>query len=145
MPGGHRGSFAASTGPALAVAPFDGLEGAADYALGAGTQQLATSNFTGGRAAPRELVRALTCCTITINDCILPTADPRATIGGVGQSGWGVSRGAAGLLAMTRPVHVAGTSRRFRLPIDTPIPSVASRLVRACLWTYGAGSGRTVV
>lgn len=132
-------------GPALAVAPFDGLEEAAGlHALGAGTQQLATSIFTRGRAAPRELLSALSCSTITINDCILPTADPRATIGGVGQSGWGVSRGEAGLLAMTRAVHIADTSRRFRLPIDTPIPPVASRLVRACLWTYGARSGRTV-
>lgn len=130
-------------GPALAVAPFDGLDEALRlHTLGAGTQQLATSIFTGGRGAPRELLSALSCSTITINDCILPTADPRATIGGVGQSGWGVSRGAAGLLAMTRPVHVASTSRRFRLPIDTPIPPVASRLMRFCLWTYGGRPGR---
>ncbi|MBX3406032.1 MAG: aldehyde dehydrogenase family protein [Phycisphaeraceae bacterium] len=133
-------------GPAVAVVPFNGMDDAIRlHALGAGTQQLATSIFTRGRAAPKELLSALACSTITINDCILPTADPRATIGGVGQSGWGVSRGAAGLLAMTRPVHIAGTSRRVRLPIDTPIPSVASRLMRACLWTYGAGSSRAGV
>lgn len=125
-------------GPALAVAPFDGPDEALRlHTLGAGTQQLATSIFTRGRAAPRELLGGLTCCTITINDCILPTADPRSAIGGIAESGWGVSRGAAGLLAMTRPVHVAATSRRFRLPIDTPIPEVASRLMRFCLWTYG--------
>ena len=39
---------------------------------------------------------------ITINDLIVPTADPRVAFGGFDQSGWGVTRGADGLLEMTR-------------------------------------------
>jgi hypothetical protein len=40
---------------------------------------------------------------VVINDLIVPTADPRVTFGGWGQSGWGVTRGWDGLLEMTRP------------------------------------------
>lgn len=39
---------------------------------------------------------------VTINDLIVPTADPRVAFGGLDQSGWGVTRGANGLLEMTR-------------------------------------------
>lgn len=38
---------------------------------------------------------------ITINDLIVPTADPRLPFGGRGESGFGVTRGVEGLLAMT--------------------------------------------
>jgi aldehyde dehydrogenase (NAD+) len=129
-------------GPALAVAPFSTLDHAAHlHRLGAGDQQLAASVFTRSARVPVEVAGALSCGVVTINDCVVPTADPCASIGGVDASGWGVSRGEAGLLAMTRARHVAATSRRLRLPVETPIGSVASRLVRACLWTYGAGRG----
>lgn len=39
---------------------------------------------------------------VTINDLIVLTADPRVSFGGLDQSGWGVTRGADGLLEMTR-------------------------------------------
>jgi aldehyde dehydrogenase (NAD+) len=38
---------------------------------------------------------------VLINDLIVPTADPRAGFGGRGESGFGVTRGREGLLAMT--------------------------------------------
>ena len=41
---------------------------------------------------------------ICINDLIVPTADPRLPFGGAGASGYGVTRGPEGLLALTRPV-----------------------------------------
>jgi len=43
----------------------------------------------------------------SINDVIFPTADPRVPFGGCGASGFGVTRGAEGLLAMTRPKVIA--------------------------------------
>lgn len=43
---------------------------------------------------------------VVINDTIVPTADPRVSFGGHGQSGWGVTRGEIGLLEMTRPKTV---------------------------------------
>ena len=42
--------------------------------------------------------------SVTINDLIVPTADPRVSFGGRGESGFGVTRGEQGLLAMTVPV-----------------------------------------
>jgi len=39
---------------------------------------------------------------VTLNDTLIPTADPRVSFGGRGHSGWGVTRGPEGLLEMTR-------------------------------------------
>jgi aldehyde dehydrogenase (NAD+) len=44
---------------------------------------------------------------ITINDLIVPTADPRLPFGGRGESGYGVTRGNEGLLEMTYPKVVS--------------------------------------
>ncbi|MBL6724757.1 MAG: aldehyde dehydrogenase family protein, partial [Rubripirellula sp.] len=41
--------------------------------------------------------------SVTINDLIVPTADPRVPFGGRGESGFGVTRGEEGLLEMTVP------------------------------------------
>ena len=40
---------------------------------------------------------------VVINDLIAPTADPRVPFGGWDESGYGVTRGAEGLLELTRP------------------------------------------
>jgi aldehyde dehydrogenase (NAD+) len=56
---------------------------------------------------PREMKRAralaqvLRAGTVLINDLIAPTVDPRVCFGGRGASGYGVTRGAEGLLEMT--------------------------------------------
>jgi aldehyde dehydrogenase (NAD+) len=56
---------------------------------------------------PREMKRALALAqvlragTVLINDLIAPTVDPRVCFGGRGASGYGVTRGAEGLLEMT--------------------------------------------
>lgn len=39
---------------------------------------------------------------VVLNDVIAPTADPRVAFGGRDHSGWGVTRGAEGILEMTR-------------------------------------------
>lgn len=44
---------------------------------------------------------------VTVNDVIVPTADPRLPFGGRGESGYGVTRGAEGLLEMTAVKAVA--------------------------------------
>jgi len=57
--------------------------------------------------APREekraraVARELRAGTVLINDLIAPTVDPRVPFGGRGASGYGVTRGAEGLLEMT--------------------------------------------
>ena len=70
--------------------------------------RLAASVF--GPAEGAEAIAArLEVGAVTINDLIVPTADPRLPFGGRGRSGFGVTRGAEGLLAMTVPKV---TSRR---------------------------------
>ncbi|MEO1583235.1 MAG: aldehyde dehydrogenase family protein [Planctomycetota bacterium] len=64
--------------------------------------------------------------TILINDCIIPTGHPGAPLSAAGDSGWGVSRGVEGLLAMTRPTAISSTNKKIRLPLDPPATPVAS-------------------
>jgi len=53
---------------------------------------------------------------VTVNDILAPTADPRAPFGGRGLSGYGVTRGEEGLLAMTYPQAVfTNRGPRFHL------------------------------
>lgn len=75
------------------------LEKGMSYALGA-------SIFGSGPAA-RRLARRLRSGSICINSLIIPTADPRLPFGGACSSGYGVTRGPEGLLALTRPVAVS--------------------------------------
>ncbi len=53
--------------------------------------------------AALALASRLQAGVVVINDCLMPTADPRLPFGGTGASGFGVTRGPEGLLAMTRP------------------------------------------
>jgi aldehyde dehydrogenase (NAD+) len=100
-------------------------------------QHLATSVFTGDVARARGLVGQLAAGTVTFNDAVIPTAHPGAPLPGLGESGWGVSRGEPGLLAMTRPVHVSATSRRVRVPTDPPSARQAAQVARFVRWWYG--------
>ena len=74
--------------------------------------RLAAAVF-GSAAWASRLAGRLDVGHVSINDVIFPTADPRVPFGGCGSSGFGVTRGAEGLLAMTRPKVVA----RHRGPI----------------------------
>lgn len=79
---------------------------------------------------------------IVINDVIVPTADPRLPFGGRGESGFGVTRGAEGLLDLTVPkvVAVRRGGQRRRLPhLEEPHPADAD-LFRAYLaLAHGGG------
>jgi aldehyde dehydrogenase (NAD+) len=55
----------------------------------------------GHEKKARALGNMLNAGTVLINDIIAPTADPRVPFGGRGDSGYGLTRGAEGLLEMT--------------------------------------------
>lgn len=73
---------------------------------------LTTSIFTGDEGLARTLAGRLSAPTILINDLIALTADPRLPFGGRGASGFGATRGADGLLEMTRPKVVSHRRNR---------------------------------
>ena len=87
---------------------------ASPYGLGA--------SVFGGASEARVVAGRLKAGVVTVNDLIVPTADPRLPFGGRGLSGFGVTRGAEGLLEMTAPKAVAVRrlpgvlTRRFARP-----------------------------
>jgi aldehyde dehydrogenase (NAD+) len=98
-----------------------------DYALGA-------SIFSADANAGEALAAHLRAGVVTVNDLIAPTADPRLPFGGRGQSGFGTTRGADGLLEMTVPkviiVHRAGVHRHFE-PVTAAAAPLLAALVQA--------------
>lgn len=80
----------------------------------------------------RSMATMLKAGTVLINDVIAPTADPRVPFGGRGASGYGVTRGAEGLLEMTAVKTVLvrrGTSTRHMEPVlDKDVPMFAGAI-----------------
>ena len=86
------------------------------------------STIFGEPAAAQKLASQLHVGCVVINDMIAPTADPRLPFGGRQQSGFGVTRGAEGLLEMTQSKAIV-TQRGSWLPhLDEPSPYDASLL-----------------
>ena len=102
-------------------------------------RHLATAVFTGDTGRAASLAQLLGASQVTVNDVLVPTAHPAASLGGAGASGWGVSRGEAGLLAMTRGVHVSVTPRRIRVPSGPVGGSTLERVIQFVRFRAGAG------
>jgi len=84
------------------------------YALGA--------TVFGPEEQARRLARKVKAGVVVVNDMIVPTADPRMPFGGRGASGFGVTRGAEGLLEMTAVKSVAVRRSKFLPHLDQPRP-----------------------
>jgi acyl-CoA reductase-like NAD-dependent aldehyde dehydrogenase len=103
----------ASFAPILAVLPFDDVEEALQmdaqcpYGLGAAV-------FTRSPERARCLAPHLKVGMVMINDVVVPTAHPATSFGGRGESGWGVTQGAEGLLEMTVPQVVSARGGKLR-------------------------------
>ena len=105
------------------------------YALGA-------SIFTRDEMAARSLAERINVGVVTINDLIIPTADARVPFGGRKCSGFGVTRGAEGLLELTTP-KVVTVSRGQSRPALEPSHPKDEAMFRAYLeLTHGGGFGR---
>ena len=67
---------------------------------------------------------------VIVNDMIVPLGDPRVPFGGRGRSGFGVTRGAEGLLEMTRIRTVVASRGRSRPHLDAP-PETSQAMLSA--------------
>jgi aldehyde dehydrogenase (NAD+) len=83
----------------------------------------------GDEKRARILAGALRAGTVLINDVIAPTADPRVPFGGRGESGYGLTRGAEGLLEMTAVkvllLRRGGSMRHFEPTRESDVPLMA--------------------
>ncbi|SMH32121.1 aldehyde dehydrogenase family protein [Azospirillum agricola] len=126
--------------PVLSLVPVrdldEALEAAArsPYALGA--------SVFGPEGAARALAGRLDAGAVTVNDLIVPTADPRLPFGGRRASGWGVTRGAEGLLEMTRVKTVSVRRGRSRPHFDPPRDGDAALMLAALRLLHGGGGAR---
>jgi acyl-CoA reductase-like NAD-dependent aldehyde dehydrogenase len=92
---------------------------------------LGASVFTRDIAAGKRLAACIKAGCVTINDLIVPTADPRVPFGGAAQSGFGSTRGAEGLLEMTRVqvVQARSGTGAMHLSADSPSAGVIQNLI----------------
>lgn len=135
----HESCFA----PLAVVVLFDTLEQA--LAL---TRRcrfgLAASLFTRNTRQAEHWSALIPAGHVSINDALVPTAHPATPFGGRGASGWGVTQGADGLLALTTPQVVSIRRGRFRPHHDEavqPHPATADLLEGLLRYAYG-GSWR---
>jgi acyl-CoA reductase-like NAD-dependent aldehyde dehydrogenase len=82
------------------------------YALGA--------TIFGQPQHARALAERVRAGVVVINDAIVPTVDPRLPFGGRGRSGFGVTRGAEGLLEMTVLKVIARRQGQTRWHLNQP-------------------------
>lgn len=102
------------------------------FALGAGI-------FSRDESAARSLAARLNAGVITINDLLVPTADARGPFGGRGRSGFGVTRGAEGLLELTAPKMVTVSRGKFRPAYMSPQPGDGAIYSAYLELTHGRG------
>jgi acyl-CoA reductase-like NAD-dependent aldehyde dehydrogenase len=124
--------------PVMSLVPVDNmgealaLDAACPYRLGAA--------IFGPVDAARQFSQSVSAGMVVINDLIAPTADPRLPFEGAGHSGFGPTRGAEGLLAMTRPQAVTVRGGKLRVhyrPVEARHTRYYLRFVRLfywCLW-----------
>lgn len=98
---------------------------------------LGASIFTRDPAAASRLEAALNVGLVTINDVIVSSADARLPFGGRRRSGFGVTRGAAGLLEMTATKAVTRSSGRFRPAYQPVLARQLPWILRYIRFTHG--------
>jgi acyl-CoA reductase-like NAD-dependent aldehyde dehydrogenase len=122
--------------PVLAIVPVRDCEEAlrfdelCPYALGA--------SVFGPEEPARRLATRVRAGAVTINDLIVPTADPRLPFGGRAQSGYGVTRGAEGLLELTCLKTISLRRGRLR-PHYQPTTAVDQTVFRQYLRAVHGG------
>jgi acyl-CoA reductase-like NAD-dependent aldehyde dehydrogenase len=103
------------------------------YALGA--------SVFGPEERAEELAERIDAGFVTINDVIAPTADPRLPFAGRKRSGFGTTRGAEGLLELTR-VKAVATRRSNYKHLEERRPEDAEFFAAYLQMAHGAGLRR---
>lgn len=124
--------------PLLAVMSFDTLEEAIRL-HNACPYGLFGTVFTNSMAQAEILAARIPVGGLAVNDAIVPVGHPATPFGGRGRSGWGVTHGAEGLLAMTSPQTVSVRGGSFRPHYDPFQPTTAALLGGMLKWKH-AGS-----
>lgn len=124
--------------PVLALVSVSDDEAALDanaqcpYALGA--------TVFGPEPEAGRLAERIDAGCVVVNDMIAPTADPRVPFGGRHESGFGVTRGAEGLLAMTRVKAIVRQKRRRPRHLEPPSRHDLKLLLRYFQASHGEGA-----
>lgn len=105
--------------PFVMLMPYDTLDDA--LAANANSRYALTCSIFGDESRAIAVAGGVHVGAVTINDVVVPTADPRLPFGGVQESGFGVTRGVEGLLEMTFPKVIAvrrgGRLRHLEQPV----------------------------
>ncbi|HXD89240.1 MAG TPA: aldehyde dehydrogenase family protein [Urbifossiella sp.] len=125
--------------PIAALVPFDSIHEALSLAARS-PYGLSASIFSRNERQAEELASRIPAGSVVINDVIAPTAHPATPFGGRGASGWGVTQGPEGLLAMTIPQVVTVRRGAFRPHFDEtqqPDPRTPGILRGLMQFTHG--------
>ena len=98
----------------------------------------------GSHARCQAFARKIHAGCVVINDMIVPTADPRVPFGGQGKSGYGMTRGEAGLLEMTQLKTIVSTRRWFKPHLQPPTPVDADVLEQLIRLEHASGPWQTL-
>ena len=101
-----------------------------------------TAAVFGPEKAARDFAGRVRAGCVLVNDVIVSTADPRASFGGRGMSGFGSTRGAEGLLEMTAVKNILvqrSKGRRAWMPTTAAHGDLFVALLRVI---HGRGVGR---
>ncbi|MBC7967401.1 MAG: aldehyde dehydrogenase family protein [Fuerstia sp.] len=98
----------------------------------------------GSQARCQAFARKIHAGCVVINDMIVPTADPRVPFGGRGESGYGMTRGEAGLLEMTQLKTIVSTRRWFKPHLQSPTPVDADVLEQLIRLEHASGPWQTL-
>ena len=131
----------ASFAPIACIIPFDTIDNAVSLAAQS-PYGLSASIFTDDLNVAEQLAARIPSGSVVINDVIAATAHPATPFGGRGASGWGVTQGPEGLLAMTVPQVVTVRKGTFRPHLDettSPDPATWDILHGLLRATHGRG------
>jgi len=122
-------------GPILAVAAVESQTEVVAW-INAGGGRLSASIWTREVAQGEALARRLDAGQVWINEELAPVAQPELTLAGRGASGFGASRGLAGLMEMVQPKVISRLPGRGRRRHYFPIAPGVEEMLRL---TIGLG------